>query len=78
VDRIPLVPLDSDSRDVRPLRLAASGKCRCRRRFCWHMRECRSSGNVRILRSNIAGEDSNSWVVLCRECAAPTHRKRSA
>jgi hypothetical protein len=59
-------------------RTPASGACRCARRTCWHSRDCRSSGVVRILRvANPEGTPRTS-VVLCRECAAPTQRKRVA
>jgi hypothetical protein len=62
----------------RPVRTAASGPCRCSRRTCWHARDCRSGGVVRILRASPTTEKTNCSVVLCRECAAPTQRMRMA
>lgn len=78
MDPVPLVLLDSDTPAVRPVRSAASGPCRCSRRSCWHMRQCHSRGIVRIFRVNPSGGESNFSIVLCRECAAPTQRKRMA
>jgi hypothetical protein len=63
---------------VQPVRSAASGPCRCSRHTCWHARDCRSSGVIRILRISASTGESSSSVVLCRECAAPTQRNRVA
>jgi hypothetical protein len=63
---------------VTPTRSAASGPCKCARHSCWHSRECRSNGVVRILRAPVPERETRSSVVLCRECAAPTRRNRVA
>lgn len=55
-------------------RTPASGACRCARHSCWHARDCKSSGVVRILRAPKIDGGPTSSVVLCRECAAPTRR----
>lgn len=76
----PIRPLEGSSpvrtSPVRASRTPASGVCGCVRRSCWHQRQCRSSGTVRVLRIAEADNDDRSSVVLCRECAAPTQRKR--
>jgi hypothetical protein len=59
-------------------RTPASGACKCSRTTCWHQRQCRSNGVVRILRVAKLNEDVGKSVVLCRECAAPTQRNRVA
>jgi hypothetical protein len=59
-------------------RTPASGACKCARQTCWHQRQCRSNGVVRILRAAKANEEVRKSVVLCRECAAPTQRHRVA
>jgi len=61
-----------------PTRTAASGPCKCTRRTCWHARDCRSSGVVKIVRAPVPERATRSSVVLCRECAAPTRRNRVA
>ncbi|MGA2294785.1 MAG: hypothetical protein ABSG24_06120 [Acidimicrobiales bacterium] len=61
---------------VKAIRTPASGSCGCARRNCWHQRQCRSSGYVRILRVPAPDTEVRTSVVLCRECAAPTQRKR--
>lgn len=78
VDPVPMASLSEETSVVRPVRAAASGPCRCSRHSCWHMRECRSRGSVRIIREPAVGGVSNGSIVLCRECAAPTQRKRIA
>jgi hypothetical protein len=65
-----------DSEPVRATRTPATGSCGCVRRSCWHQRQCRSSGVVRILRVPEPDTDIRTSVVLCRECAAPTRRQR--
>ena len=55
-------------------RTPASGACRCARHSCWHARDCKSSGVVRIQRAPKIDGGPPSTVVLCRECAAPTRR----
>lgn len=59
-------------------RTPATGACKCARRTCWHQRQCRSNGAVRIIRAGEANEGDRKSVVLCRECAAPTQRYRVA
>jgi hypothetical protein len=70
----------SDASEHKPVikatRTAASGPCGCKRRSCWHQRDCRSHGVVRILRAPDPISELRSSVVLCRECAAPTQRQR--
>lgn len=66
------------SEPVNVSRMPASGACKCARRSCWHSRECRSSGVVRIVRAPVPEREARSSVVLCRECAAPTRRNRVA
>jgi hypothetical protein len=63
---------------VTATRTPASGACGCARRLCWHQRQCRSSGVVRILRAPDPKKETRSSVVLCRECAAPTQRQRAS
>jgi hypothetical protein len=72
-------PTGAPVRMVTPItatRTAASGPCGCARRSCWHQRQCRSNGIVRILRAPDPISELRSSVVLCRECAAPTQRQR--
>ena len=61
---------------VKATRTPASGPCGCHRHQCWHQRQCRSNGVVRILRAPDPVTERRSSVVLCRECAAPTMRLR--
>jgi len=63
---------------VKATRTPASGACGCARRLCWHQRQCRSKGVVRILRAPEPKKETRSSVVLCRECAAPTQRQRAS
>jgi hypothetical protein len=63
---------------VKATRTPASGACGCARRSCWHQRQCRSSGVIRILRAPEPKKEIRSSVVLCRECAAPTQRSRAS
>jgi hypothetical protein len=78
MELVPRAQLGSAIPAVRPARAAASGPCRCSRRSCWHSRQCKTSGVVRISRVKASSGESNSSVVLCRECAAPTQRNRVA
>lgn len=59
-------------------RTAASGPCKCARNTCWHQHTCKSNGYIRILRAAKFEGETRTSVVLCRECAAPTGRKRVA
>ena len=59
-------------------RSPASGPCTCTRRACWHSRDCRGSGVVRILRAPAFEGAPRAAVVLCRECATPSRRNRVA
>jgi hypothetical protein len=68
----------SDPAPVKATRTNASGPCGCARRSCWHQRQCKSSGVVRILRAPEPKKEVRSSVVLCRECAAPTQRQRAS
>jgi hypothetical protein len=68
----------SEAAPVKATRTPASGPCGCARRMCWHQRQCRSSGVVRILRAPEPKKETRSSVVLCRECAAPTQRQRAS
>jgi hypothetical protein len=61
---------------MKAIRTPASGPCGCKRHQCWHQRQCRSNGVVRILRAPDPVSEQRSSVVLCRECAAPTQRLR--
>jgi hypothetical protein len=63
--------------NLRPARLPASGPCKCSRHTCWHQQHCKSNGAVKVLRMADVEED-RKYVVLCRECAAPTRRVRVA
>ena len=63
--------------NLRPTRLPAAGPCKCSRHTCWHQQHCKSSGSVKILRKADT-EEERQYVVLCRECAAPTRRARVA
>jgi hypothetical protein len=76
-DALPVTPITKTA-PVRATRTAASGACGCARRWCWHQRQCRSSGVVRILRAPEPNKDARSSIVLCRECAAPTQRSRAS
>jgi hypothetical protein len=67
-----------DSLPVKASRSPATGACKCIRRLCWHQRECRSTGVVRVLRAPDQEGKNRTSVVLCRECAAPTQRNRVA
>jgi hypothetical protein len=74
--RIHPQPLSNGASMVKATRTPASGPCGCSRHQCWHQRQCRSSGVVRILRAPDPVSERRSSVVLCRECAAPTQRQR--
>ena len=78
VSDVPPFSSVGDSLSVKASRSPASGACGCARHSCWHQRQCRSSGVVRILRAPDPKKESRSSVVLCRECAAPTQRNRVA
>jgi hypothetical protein len=71
-------PEPSTLEPVKATRTSASGACGCARRSCWHQRQCRSNGVVRILRAPDPKKETRSSVVLCRECAAPTRRQRAS
>ncbi|MGC2174087.1 MAG: hypothetical protein WA614_01345 [Acidimicrobiales bacterium] len=60
------------------IRRPASGACGCSRNSCWHMRGCKGSGVVRVMRAPDPAKTFRPSVVLCRECAAPTQRNRVA
>jgi hypothetical protein len=74
--------LSESSQPVAPTNIAtrtpASGPCKCARNSCWHQRQCKSNGIVKILRAAKAEGEKRTSVVLCRECAAPTRRQRVA
>jgi hypothetical protein len=72
----PIEPSAGGTPTVRATRTPASGPCGCSRHHCWHQRQCRSSGVVRILRAPDPVSELRSSVVLCRECAAPSQRQR--
>lgn len=74
-DDAPIIPITTPA-PQRSL-MSVSGVCGCARHTCWHQRECRSSAYVRIERVPTP-RTAASWVVLCRECAAPTRRQRTA
>jgi hypothetical protein len=71
-------PPEPTAKPVKATRTPASGACGCARRSCWHQRQCRSSGVVRILRAPEPKKETRSSVVLCRECAAPSRRQRAS
>lgn len=64
----------SETPVVKPKRSAATGPCGCARHTCWHHRNCRNGGVVRITRDVKANATFAPSVILCRECAAPTQR----
>lgn len=68
----------TDYSHIKAVRTPATGACGCHRHSCWHQRVCRSSGVVKILRAPHPETGDRSSVILCRECAAPTPRKRVA
>jgi hypothetical protein len=74
---LPILPVPNTS-TVIVTRTPASGACKCARQSCWHQRQCRSNGAVRILRAAKSNEEVRKSVVLCRECAAPSQRHRVA
>lgn len=71
----PVIPITTSApqRSV----MGVSGICRCSRHTCWHQRSCHSAAYVRVERVATPRSEA-SWVVLCRECAAPTRRQRTA
>jgi hypothetical protein len=64
----------NDAPVVKPKRSSATGPCRCARHTCWHQRDCKNRGIVRINRDLKPNATFAPSVVLCRECAAPTQR----
>ena len=73
----PIMPVSGPVR-LPATRSPASGACGCARRMCWHSRQCRSNGVIRILRAPKPDSDVRTGVILCHECAAPTQRARIA
>ena len=68
----------SGATPAKATRTPASGPCACARRTCWHVRQCRGTGVVRVLRAVNSNGSTSSSVVLCRECAASTQRNHVA
>jgi hypothetical protein len=73
-----LLTLEITHQAQRATRSPANGPCRCVRRTCWHTRDCRGNGIVRVLRVADPVGTPRTSVILCRECAAPTQRNRVA